>query len=573
MNARGLRVLPQSGSARGWLALAALCSIFELPSLVQPDRVSFAGVRVPGDVLAIALLALWLRGKPAWRWSLAALTAFAVVLVLYRIDAAVCRVLMRHPPELYDQLFLLRHLAVLLMDLWGRWSWLLAAGVLVMLVAIASGVRLLIDAIASELRARLGELRVALMLGAVLFAALVAARWTDWTTPELVRGMIDAHRLAQRIARGVERSPYRAYERLALGRKPNVYVFFVESYGRVLASDPSTQGAWRSALDAMERDLAADGYRFASAFSSAPVSGGRSWLAHASIFTGTHIGFQALYQSLFPSGRARVPHLPGFLHRQGYHTVLLAPADRERPGVHVENPYGYDQTIGNLQLSYRGPAFGWGRVPDQYSLAYAQEHVFAQRERPLFFVFTMVSSHALWNEVPELVDDARDAHAYERMKLHVGSETPPRNEGHGLLIDQTRRYSRISSRSSPPASAAPRRAYARSILYDLELLRRALHELRGDDLIIVLGDHQPPLVTGEHDDFAAAVHMFARDPALLAEALAHGFVPRLALDPHAKTALPHEALFSLLVRSLLRAGGTPVSALPPFLPNGAQLAE
>jgi hypothetical protein len=550
-----------------------LCSIFELPNLVQPDRLSLSAVRVPGDVLVIALLALWLSGTRAWRWARTALTAFALVLLLYGADAALCRVLMRHPPELYDQLFLLRHLAVLATDLWGGWAWPIAAGVLAVLVAVARGVRLLIDACASGLRARSSELRTAALFGALLFTGLELARAESWTTPELVRSAIDARRLALRIARGVERSPYRAYGRLALRRKPNVYVFFVESYGRVLASDPSTTDDWRSALGAMERDLAADGYAFASAFASAPVSGGRSWLAHASIFSGVHIGFQALYQSLFPDGRARVPQLPGFLHQQGYRTVLLAPADRERPGVHAENPYGYDETIRYLQLSYRGPSFGWGRVPDQYSLAYAQDHVFVRRDRPLFFVFTMVSSHALWNEVPELVSDARDPHAYERMKLRVQTGAPARSEGHGMLIDQTRRYSRKSGPAGPAASTAPRRAYARSILYDLELLRRALHELHDDDLILVLGDHQPPLVTSEHDDFAAPVHIFARDPALLAEALAHGFTPGLTLDPQARAALPHEALFSLLVRTLLRADGTPVSSLPPFLPNGVQLAE
>jgi hypothetical protein len=550
-----------------------LCSIFELPDLVQPDRLSLSAVRVPGDVLVTALLALWLSGTRTWRWARSALTVFALVLLLYRSDAALCRVLMRHPPELYDQLFLLRHLAVLIADLWGGWAWLIAAGVLAVLVAVARGVRLLIDACASGLRARCRELRTAALLGALLFAGLELAHAVSWTTPELVRSTIEARRLAQRIAHGIERSPYRAYERLALRRKPNVFVFFVESYGRVLASDSSTADDWRSALGDMERDLAADGYSFASAFASAPVSGGRSWLAHASIFTGVHIGFQALYQSLFPNGRARVPHLPGLLHHQGYRTVLLAPADRERPGVHEENPYGYDETIRSAELSYRGPSFGWGRVPDQYSLAYAQERVFTRRDRPLFFVFTMVSSHALWNEVPELVGDARDPHAYERMKLRVQTGVPARSEGHGMLIDQTRRYSRKSGPAGPPASAAPRRAYARSVLYDLELLRRALRELHGDDLIVVLGDHQPPLLTSEHDDFAAPVHIFARDPTLLAEALAHGFLPKLALDPHAETALPHEALFSLLVRTLLRAGGTSASSLPPFLPNGVQLAE
>ena len=562
---------------RPWLALLTLCVLFELPGMVQPDRVSLSGVRVPGDALLLAGVAIAMRGSRWQRAGHAALVLLAAVLLLYRIDAAVCVVLMRHAPVLYDQAFLLRHLAVLFADLLGGWAWLAALGALAIIALLVWLVRRLLDAVAArfaELPARTVRTAFAAMATTLLLASAFAGGAVRWVAPELAANLIAARKLTERIARGIERSPYLAYERLTLARRPNVYVFFVESYGRVMASDPSTSGAWRTALDAMQRELGAAGYHFASAFSEAPISGGRSWLAHASLFTGTHVDFQALYQSLFPNGRARVPHLPGFLQRQGYRTVLLAPADRARPGVSMENAYGYDETIRFQQLSYRGPFFGWGRIPDQYSLAYAQERVFTRRDRPLFFVFTMVSSHAPWSEVPELVADPHDPAAYRQLKQHaLPAAVVPHSESHGTIVDQTRRYSRQNAkRSTAPASSALRQAYARSILYDLELLRRALLDLHGDDLILVLGDHQPPLVTSERDDFAAPIHVFARDPGVLAELLAHGFTPTLALDPHAKTALPHEALFSLLVRDLIRAGA-PASSLPPFLPHGLRLAD
>ena len=59
---------------------------------------------------------------------------------------------------------------------------------------------------------------------------------------------------------------------------------------------------------------------------------------------------------------------------------------------------------------------------------------------------------------------------------------------------------------------------------------------------------------------------------LLAEFLDHGFVPRLLLAPRAHSALPQEALFSLLVRALMRSSGQ-ASSLPPYLPHGIRLTE
>ena len=558
----------------------ALCVVFELPSLAQPDRVALSAVRVPADALLLlaCALAIELTVPNAWpraqRMARALLVAIAALLIVYRVDSALCLVLMRHPPVLYDQLFLVRHLAVLLHDLWGGWAWLGGAALLAVIAALAWLAQRLLRAAATGARRALPSerARARWLAGAFTFAlllALVPLPGVRWVAPELVANLIAARTLAQRIARGVEHSPYRAYRSLTLTRKPNLYVFFVESYGRVAASDPRMSATWRDALQTMEHELSAAGYHSASAFADAPISGGRSWLAHATLMTGTRVGYQALYQSLFPQGRARVPHLPAFLRERGYRTVLLAPADRPRPGVRSENPYDYERTIAFSQLNYRGPHFGWGRIPDQYSLAYAEDHVFAGRDaRPLLFVFTMVSSHSPWSEVPSIVADARDPRAYAAMKPrepahHVVALPKPR----GALLDQTSRFTRDPHRRTSVADGSLRAAYIGAIAYDLALLRDALTRLRGDDLIFILGDHQPPLVTSERDDFAAPIHVLARDPGLLRELHAHGFTPGLLLAPDAPSALPHEALFSLLARTLVAAGGND-NPRPPYLPHG-----
>jgi hypothetical protein len=90
-------------------------------------------------------------------------------------------------------------------------------------------------------------------------------------------------------------------------------------------------------------------------------------------------------------------------------------------------------------------------------------------------------------------------------------------------------------------------------------------------LLIVMGDHQPPAVTPAGANFDVPVHVFARDPALLAEFLDHGFTPGLVIAPTARPAIEHAGFFSLLVRGLLRVQPTQ-STLPPYLPSGMPLS-
>ena len=70
-------------------------------------------------------------------------------------------------------------------------------------------------------------------------------------------------------------------------------------------------------------------------------------------------------------------------------------------------------------------------------------------------------------------------------------------------------------------------AYGRSVVYDLEVLRRYLGELVTDDsLVIILGDHQPHSeVTDGNPATGVPVHVLSRDPSLLEPFRARGYVP------------------------------------------------
>jgi hypothetical protein len=114
------------------------------------------------------------------------------------------------------------------------------------------------------------------------------------------------------------------------------------------------------------------------------------------------------------------------------------------------------------------------------------------------------------------------------------------------------------------------RNYEATVLYDLALLERFLAQLKGDALVIIMGDHQPPLLAVETRNFDTPVHVLAKDPALLEELRAHGFSEGLWLAPNEPTTVLHEGLFSLLVRTLVRCCGNAAQS-PPYLPQGVKL--
>jgi hypothetical protein len=102
------------------------------------------------------------------------------------------------------------------------------------------------------------------------------------------------------------------------------------------------------------------------------------------------------------------------------------------------------------------------------------------------------------------------------------------------------------------------------------VLERFLAQLPGDALVIIMGDHQPPLLAAETHNFDTPVHVLAKDPSLLEELRAHGFREGLWLGPSDPTTVLHEGLFSLLVRTLVRCCGNAAQS-PAYLSQGVKL--
>lgn len=586
-----LAELPGLRASAPWLGVLLLNVLFVGPAVgTKLSEAPHLLLRPSGDLFILLTLYIAAKRWTHGRWLGRATIAAGLLLWLFLWDTLLVSLIFRQTPPLYDQVYLLRHLGVLALDLW---SWKIALGLIggsAALGLVFVLARMLFRKTTQALARRPSShtLPIAIGLGVIIAVGSALSTTTPeeqrlrrlrrqplltpavlWTTPALIENLRASVRMYQALRAGIEDSPYADYNvDYTLARKPDVHLFLIESYGRILIADPEAGPEWLEHIRDIETRLSDDGWHTVSGFSQAPVSGGRSWLAEATVLTGMWVQYEAMFQQLV-ANMSETPNLVAYLDAQGYETVLLAPKDRPRPGVENVNRYAYDQQVLALDLEYTGPGYGWGIIPDQYSLGFSHDNVFSKVEAPLFTNFHMVSSHAPWNVVPEIVPDWR---AIADAELPTESTEHEAISPERELWERARHYRRAWTRNAymGDADALTMGAFAQTIHYDLELLTRHLQGLPGDKLVVIMGDHQPPLLSSEDNSYDVPVHVLSRDPALLAEFKAAGFVDGFVLEAQEQTAAGHEGLFSLIVRSLVGCCATDGVQPPPYLPDGVR---
>ncbi|BAK38045.1 hypothetical protein MLP_50310 [Microlunatus phosphovorus NM-1] len=275
-------------------------------------------------------------------------------------------------------------------------------------------------------------------------------------------------------------------------RGKRVLLVFVESYGRVALEDPTIGAQIRPVLDSGTTELAAHGIQARSGYLTSPIAGGGSWLAHATLLSGLRIDHQRRYLTLVASDRFTLTEA---FHRAGWHTLGVM------PGVTRAWPegafYDYDEIYDSAALDYAGPAFGWSRIPDQFTLARLDQLTSGSPQRPAMAMVPLITSHAPWSAVPPILpwDDLGDGSVY------------------GSSADDTEQPEAILARDPTRVRAD----YARSISYSLQSLISYTAKESGDDLVVVmLGDHQPaPAVTGPDAGKDVPITVISGDPAVL----------------------------------------------------------
>ena len=566
-----------------WLLLNMLAF---LPALASPLPVSpYFPLSVEVLVLVTGLaLAGGTRMNGAAR--IGALAGMALLLTYQAYDAVVYTAFQRHG-ILYEDLQFADNLAYFAVDVG---SVQMAGGALLALVGIAGLgwlVHRCVDSLAQTGR-RTG-CRIALLVVHLVAWPLVlgVGPALEWGTPSLAyQTGNDRTRVRTVSSRAVANaeaslrldamldsldtasadSAYAAYDTLSLARRPSIYLFAVESYGLVLERDPALRGPYHRVLRRSEAALRENGWHAASARLDAPVRGGRSWLAIASLLTGVRVDRQLLFNR-FRENADAVPHLVRTLDRQGYRTVALQPFTFARPGLPVRNLYNFDVTLYRDDLNYEGPSYGLADAPDQYSLHFAHDTELARSSDPFFLFFETVSSHALWNYgLPPVLADWQQFNAVDGPTWKQKRRLADQGAAPSAFLPDSITAPRIYDQSTPLR-------YLRHIAYDLRVLRDYLIDTAPEgSLVLLLGDHQPPLLDTETD--ATPLHVLSTDSTLVNRVRRHGFTDGL-VPTDASPTLRQEGLYSFLVR-LLTAPDRPPKAdstsLPVYRPEGASPA-
>ncbi len=288
----------------------------------------------------------------------------------------------------------------------------------------------------------------------------------------------------------------------------DVLVIFFESYGALTLDDPRFAAPLAGDFAALEQALTAAGWQVASARLESSTFGGGSWLAHASLLSGLRIADQGDYHDLLASDRASLARR---FTEAGYRSAALL------PGLRFAWPegrfYRFSEIYDAARLDYRGPAYGWWTIPDQYSLHWIHRVELAGTNRaPLFLFFPTINSHAPFAPLPPYRPDQR-ALAF----VHDGTAAPAAVLGERL----------------DGAALVP--AYLGSIRYNLQVLGGYLRCCApADALVVALGDHQPPAIVGGRDiPWQVPAHVFSHHPAALQRFLAAGFRPGIVPGPTA----------------------------------------
>ncbi|MFT5583370.1 MAG: hypothetical protein ACI9VR_000948 [Cognaticolwellia sp.] len=569
---------------RAWAVLIGLNVLLLVPATLGLDKPApWLALGLCVDFLVLAAGIAWARRFGVEKPSALAGGALVLALFAFEVMRLIGVFAMGQDPLLYDLGFLLRHMLVLLSDVGTFWDALRILGVVLGLFAVGVGAVVGMFR-ASEVWAAKAPWLSALAVVAFGLSFLGrlhpgATRWpARLVLPHMVENLSESWRVYNSVNQTIAQDPYRDLTLDPLSRSPELRVFIVESYGQLIFEQPVSGEPITQHLRELETALGAQGWYSVSGRSEAPVSGGRSWIADASLYSGLKISYESVFQHLKPSFVQRRT-LPSFLSGMGYKTVVVEPKDRARPGVELENEFGFDETVFYADLDWQGPEWGWGIIPDQHTLGWLREKVIEPAEKPLFISFHMVASHVPWRSPPPLLEDWRELADQPLGQDHIESEekknkkkkkaeqeTPPSRDE---AIKRLGRYQRVAGMQHSGVGGIQDEkllAYADVVHYDLEALAQHL-QAEGSErpmLVVIMGDHQPPFLA-KRMGFGVPVHVLATDPALLVEFEARGFVPGMVPPTRDRPEIQHQSLFPALVRSLARYDG---QAPPELHPDG-----
>ncbi len=284
----------------------------------------------------------------------------------------------------------------------------------------------------------------------------------------------------------------------------NIHLAIVESYGMTVFTNEHHFGRLEEFYRQQERLFAEAGYSVFSFGYESTTYGGTSWLADATLLTGIDIHTQAIYDRIVKSGTPNLLHL---LEDRGYTTVLSAPGSKFMTSEYT-GFYSYSHYFLYDDFEYAGPFFTFGRLPDQYQLFYIYSRIRNGRKtdftEPYFVEYILCSSHVPWNFIPPYIESWK---AFNNGRIY---------------FDQSKN---TWYHNSWAAGSELFEGYAHSIRYSLEsVFGYARTYLDEDDILIVIGDHQPKYPVSEREStFGVPIHVISKERGVILPSIRFGY--------------------------------------------------
>lgn len=497
-------------AALAFLYFDALFTFENVPSTVSMHFVPKLSVEVLALVGLLALARALGLGLGLSRLAKALLAFFLFLAILVRyVDTTAVGVLGR-PFDLYGDAPHLHRVAAMFLEGLKEMApslVLVVVGALLLVVLVAIGLNWLalgaLDRALENERARLVALASA-TVGGILFFFAPGKVYSNTVTSIVTRQIegLSVSKKTELAAAAIDFPPQHLDSSLEKLRGANIFLIFVESYGITLIEDQKLFHVMEPRYRALEASLSKAGYTFASTQILSPTFGGGSWRAHASLLSGFHVGSEHLYDALLASKRKTLVQV---LKQKGYRTVAA------EPGIKWYWPdglfYGFDKIYDFDKLDYTGPAMGWWKIPDQFTLYRIYKDEVRGARQPVFAKFSLIMTHIPYFPVPEYVPD------WTRFDDGTAYQTGLKSVAH----DAYRDLMELSS------------WYLAAVGYELQVLEGFLTKYVPDNsLVIIVGDHQPPkLATHDSDSWAVPMHVLSKRKDLVRAFDRLGFEPGL----------------------------------------------
>jgi hypothetical protein len=485
-------------------------------------------------VLTLVLVAWTSFMRPVGRVTWWLLTLLVLVFVLGRYAEVTAPALYGRPVNLYWDAQHLPKIAAMLATV-GPW-WLVLAGAVgfvALITALIAAIRWSLACVGHVLSERMPRrvLGALAILVIAHFTASHALGWPSWpryslpvaeTYRQQASFIVAAYTLDQnRVLPVVPLAP----SNLKRLEGDDVLLMFLESYGAITYDAPAIARVVAPARDELAHAAADTGRRVVSAYAASPTFGGGSWLAHATFMSGMTVSEPGDYALLLTQQRDTWAKA---FKRAGYRAIGVM------PGMKSSWPegafYGFDAIYDEQAVDYRGPDFGWWRIPDQFALANVEAlEARTESHAPRFTFFPTINTHIPFLPVPPYQKDWQQlltAEPFEAEAVAASLERVPDWEALG----------------------GP---YAESFVYTFTYLAGYLREHPGaDEILLLIGDHQPAAsVTGLDARWDVPVHIVTQRDDVATALLAAGFVEGVALAPQQRPVVTMAELSALLLRT------------------------